>query len=110
MEKQPICDVEKSQHLDIEQSAEPAKDRVTSDERAHILDASRSQVQPESGEISLALDGKTILIPQPSDDPNDPLNWSPKKKGITLTVISIVSFMPDFGSSMGIVTLLPQAR
>lgn len=23
----------------------------------------------------LAADGKTVLVPQPSDDPRDPLNW-----------------------------------
>ena len=95
--------------ISIEQSAEPATDKVTSDERAHVLDVSRFQIQPDSGDIRLAINGQTVLIPQPSNDRNDPLNWSPKKKGIILTVISIVSFMPDFGSSMGIITLLPQA-
>ena len=29
-----------------------------------------------SGGYKLANDGKTVLIPQPSDDPNDPLNVS----------------------------------
>jgi len=33
-------------------------------------------------------DGRTILIPQPSDDPNDPLNWSQAKKNLILFVVS----------------------
>lgn len=32
--------------------------------------------------------GRTILIPQPSDDPNDPLNWSQTKKNVILVVVS----------------------
>ena len=108
MEKQPSANGERSQNLDIERSAGPATHEITSDERAHILDVSRLQIQPGSEDVRLALDGQTILIPQPSGDRNDPLNWSTQKKGIILIVISIVSFMPDFGSSMGIITLLPQ--
>lgn len=61
------------------------------------------------GMIKTAKDGQTVLIPQPSDDPNDPLNWNPLKKHITLIVIAVVAFMADFGSSMGAVTVLPQA-
>ena len=75
------------------------------DHGAHVLDA--SQLQGEN--VKTTVDGKIILIPQPSSDPNDPLNWSYAKKHIQLFVISVVAFMPDFGSSMGIITLLPQA-
>ncbi|KAL8999602.1 MAG: hypothetical protein Q9169_001562 [Polycauliona sp. 2 TL-2023] len=75
------------------------------DHGAHILDAGRLH----GTDIKTTPNGKTVLIPQPSSDPNDPLNWSEKKKHIILFVISVVAFMPDFGSSMGIITLLPQA-
>lgn len=37
----------------------------------------------DSENLKLAKDGKTVLIPQPSDDPNDPLNWSWKKKHVS---------------------------
>lgn len=74
---------------------------------AHVLDV--HQLRAGDAGVKTASDGITVLIPQPSSDPNDPLNWSPLKKHIILTVISVVAFMPDFGSSMGIVTLLPQA-
>ena len=32
-----------------------------------------------------------VLVPQPSDDPKDPLNWSNKKKILTLCIVSFVS-------------------
>ncbi|EXJ71091.1 uncharacterized protein A1O5_06084 [Cladophialophora psammophila CBS 110553] len=33
-----------------------------------------------------------VLVPQPTDDPHDPLNWSASKKGVTLMLVSLVSF------------------
>ena len=74
---------------------------------AHVLNIQNLGAQGQG--LKTAHDGKTVLIPQPSSDPNDPLNWSPVKKHVTLLVISVVAFMPDFESSLGIVTLLPQA-
>lgn len=61
-------------------------------------------------ELKRAPDGKTILLPQPSDDPNDPLNWSWFRKHLILIIISMTAFLPDYGSATGAVTLLPQAE
>jgi len=61
------------------------------------------------GGYKLAKDGKTRLIPQPSDDPHDPLNWSWFKKNLTLFIVSWAAFMPDYGSATGAVALLAQA-
>ena len=66
------------------------------------------EASAETG-IKVAKDGRTVLVPQPSDDPNDPLNWLWKKKHLTLFVIALASFLPDFGSAIGAVTLIPQA-
>lgn len=74
---------------------------------AHVLDV--NELGAEERGLRTARDGKTVLIPQPSSDPNDPLNWSSVKKHVILFVITMVAFMPDFGSSIGIVALLPQA-
>lgn len=79
----------------------------TSDHSAHILDI--TELGDEGQGLQTAEDGKTILIPQPSSDPHDPLNWSWSKKHIGLLIITVVAFLPDFGSSIGVVTLLPQA-
>lgn len=35
---------------------------------------------PGAKDVKIAKDGKTVLIPQPSDDPDDVLNWNPGKK------------------------------
>lgn len=61
------------------------------------------------GELKTAKDGHTVLIPQPSDDPRDPLNWSPLKKHVILVIISFAAFLPDYGSATGAVTLIAQA-
>ena len=61
------------------------------------------------GTLKLAPDGRTVLIPQPSNSSFDPLNWSPIKKHVILFIISFAAFLPDYGSATGAVTLLPQA-
>jgi len=68
-------------------------------------------VDKESGtQGKVAKDGHTVLIPQPSDNPNDPLNWSWNKKHLILFVVSLTAFLPDYGSATGAVTLLGQAE
>ncbi|THX05344.1 MFS general substrate transporter [Aureobasidium pullulans] len=59
--------------------------------------------------VKTAKDGHTVLIPQPSDSPSDSLNWSWTRKHLVLIIISLASFLPDYGSATGAVTLLPQA-
>ena len=61
-------------------------------------------------DLKRARDGQTILLPQPSSDKNDPLNWSWVKKHTILIIISMTAFLPDYGSATGAVTLLPQAE
>jgi hypothetical protein len=65
---------------------------------------------PDSAAIKTASDGKTVLIPQPSDDPADPLNWSAGKKATVLYIVSLIAFTCDYGSAIGGITLLPQAQ
>lgn len=38
-----------------------------------------------------------VLVPQPSDDPNDPLNWSPKWKAIAMFVATMMSIGLNLG-------------
>lgn len=52
----------------------------------------------------------TQLIPQPSDNPQDPLNWSWSKKHIILLVLSATAFLPDYGAATGASTQIPQAE
>ncbi|KAI0142712.1 MFS general substrate transporter [Xylariaceae sp. FL1272] len=68
------------------------------------------EVDSNDGDASkLAKDGHTRLIPQPSDDPGDPLNWPQLRKNIILFVVAFTAFIPDYGSATGAVTLIPQA-
>lgn len=76
----------------------------------YVLDATVFEKEHHSRHPKTAKDGKTILIPQPSDDPNDPLNWSQSRKSLILFVISCTAFLPDYGSATGAVTLIPQAK
>lgn len=84
----------------------PVKFDAVGDDGGRVLDI--EQLPTDGEDVKTAPDGHTVLIPQPSADPEDPLNWPPLKKHITLFVVSVVSFMPDFVSSTGVVVLLPQ--
>ncbi|KAF4302307.1 mfs transporter [Botryosphaeria dothidea] len=55
-------------------------------------------------------DGKIILLPQPSDDPEDPLNWSWKKKHLVFGALMLPAFLTDFGITYGAVTFEKQAE
>ena len=46
-----------------------------------------------SKDVKLASDGKTVLIPQPSDDPEDVLNWRPAKKYRVLLSLVVASLV-----------------
>jgi hypothetical protein len=46
-------------------------------------------------------DGKTALIPQPSDDPADPLNWTWTKKHLVLLSLFMPALLTDFGMTWG---------
>lgn len=82
------------------------------EKEGYILDATTFQAEHagQQQDLKLAPDGKTVLIPQPSNDPVDTLNWSQTKKNLVLFIISACAFLPDYGSATGAVTLLQQAK
>ena len=53
---------------------------------------------------------KTILVPQPSDSPEDPLNWSSAKKHVILLCVAFGAFAGDFGSGAGIPAIAGQIK
>jgi hypothetical protein len=80
------------------------------EEHGYVLDVEvLKTITPNWKNYRLADDGKTVLIPQPSSDPNDTLTWSWKKKHLILFVIAATAFLPDYGSATGAVTLIPQS-
>ncbi|GAA5894805.1 uncharacterized protein JCM6883_002215 [Sporobolomyces salmoneus] len=54
--------------------------------------------------------GTKILWPQPTDDPNDPQNWSARKKNVQLAILTMAAFVPDFASGLGIASLFELAE
>lgn len=77
--------------------------------KGYIVDVSLVTDKALVEGLKLAKDGHTVLIPQPSNDPNDPLNWSWTKKHVILIIISMTAFLPDYGSATGAVALIPQS-
>jgi hypothetical protein len=72
-------------------------------EAAHLESAQLS-------DLKLAKDGHTVLIPQPTSNPNDPLNWSWRRKHLMLAVVSTTAFLGDYGSGVGIPLIVLQGE
>ncbi|SCN91481.1 related to monophenol monooxygenase [Fusarium fujikuroi] len=62
-----------------------------------------------SSSLRLAEDGHTVLLPQPTDDPNDPLNWSSRKKHLILLVVAWAALTSDLTSAAGSAPVILQA-
>lgn len=60
-------------------------------------DPSRPQYRRD-GATGLKCDGDIILVPQPSDDPNDPLNWPLWKRDLITFILSMTAI---FGTALG---------
>ncbi|KAA8651091.1 hypothetical protein EYZ11_009131 [Aspergillus tanneri] len=88
------------------EKGQPAVDLEEIGERdGYTLDTAVAQ----NRDLRTTDDGRIVLIPQPSDSPNDPLNWPSFRKHLILIIISVTAFLPDYGSATGAVTLIPQA-
>ncbi|KAF4548075.1 Polyamine transporter-like protein 1 [Elsinoe fawcettii] len=59
--------------------------------------------------LQLAPDGKTLLLPQPTKDPNDPLNWSWTRKHLILFTVAWCACCADWTGASGPVVIFPQA-
>ncbi|THU91413.1 MFS general substrate transporter [Dendrothele bispora CBS 962.96] len=55
-------------------------------------------------------DGKTILWPQPTEDPLDPQNWSGRKKALHVFIITLATAVPNFDSGIGIASVFELAE
>ncbi|KAF2630705.1 MFS general substrate transporter [Macroventuria anomochaeta] len=61
---------------------------------AFVLDGDRKrEVAQDAARSHLKYDktGKILLVPQPSDDPNDPLNWPLWKRDLIIVILSLLS-------------------
>jgi hypothetical protein len=79
---------ETSQTVDVEKDASAGGAYIVSD----VADAQG---------LKTTKNGKIILIPQPSSDPDDPLNWSWAKKHTVLLALLLPSLLTDWGMTWG---------
>ncbi|KAI0284707.1 MFS general substrate transporter [Russula aff. rugulosa BPL654] len=78
-----------------------------------VLDPDEARVEfgeTVASRLKLSPDGKIVLWPQPSDDPEDPQNWPEWQKTIQLVIITLTAFVPDFDSAIGIPSLFALAK
>lgn len=70
-----------------------------------VLDPQQAKIEfgdAVGSRLKLSEDGSKVLWPQPTDDPNDPQNWSDRRKTLHLLVITLASVVPDFDSGIGL--------
>jgi len=54
--------------------------------------------------------GGIVLVPQPTDDPKDPLNWPKRRKYVTLAVLCLAAFAGLASSTAHLSSLVVQAK
>ncbi|KAI1639900.1 MFS transporter-like protein [Biscogniauxia mediterranea] len=62
------------------------------------LGEEQSPLSDAASTTELKKDGDIILVPQPTDSPNDPLNWSPLRKN---SIMMILAFASGVTTSLG---------
>ncbi|KAK4937743.1 hypothetical protein LTR10_021688 [Elasticomyces elasticus] len=91
------------------------------DESTHAMEAVSDHVKVDGGvllqvgtenvyHLKLAKDGHTVLVPQPSDDPDDPLLWSSFRKHAVLFTLAYGAFTTDFASGSGTSLIVAQGE
>ncbi|KAJ6473840.1 MFS general substrate transporter [Mycena sanguinolenta] len=86
----------------------------------HVQNAGRLVIDPaeakiEFGEsvasrLKLSPDGTKVLWPQPTDSPDDPQNWSDRRKSLLLIIVTLAAIVPDFDSGIGIAAIFALAE
>ncbi|KAI8410919.1 hypothetical protein FOFC_07513 [Fusarium oxysporum] len=84
------------------------QDREDDDLRIEIIPGTEVMVDLGDDEEIAKSQGHhhVVLVPQPSDDPHDPLNWSPFWKTSAMIAASSVSFMHGF-SPLALAPMVP---
>ncbi|KAJ7690392.1 major facilitator superfamily domain-containing protein [Mycena rosella] len=72
-------------------------------------EAQRAFGKAVAARLKLSADGRHVLWPQPTSDPEDPQNWSDARKNLQLLIITLASIVPDFVGSIGVASIFPLA-
>ncbi|PPQ96419.1 hypothetical protein CVT26_005098 [Gymnopilus dilepis] len=78
-----------------------------------VLDPSETQREfgkEIASRLKLSADGKYVLWPQPTDDPEDPQNWSDAQKNMQLFIVVLASIVSDFDAAIGIPSVFALAK
>ncbi|KAI0658997.1 MFS general substrate transporter [Cubamyces menziesii] len=120
-------DVKHDTSHSVEDVDEKLRDKDTSSDTStefdfvsyHESNAGRLVVDPEEAKIEfgeavakklkLSKDGTKVLWPQPTDDPEDPQNWTDFRKNLQLLIITLAAIVPDFDSGIGIADIFALA-
>jgi len=102
-----------------EQETSPSVDKIDL-YTYHERNAGRLVIDPKEARIEfgedfakrlkLSSDGTKVLWPQPTDDPEDPQNWSDRRKNFQLFIITLAAIVPDFDSGIGIASIFQLAQ
>ncbi|KAJ6010876.1 hypothetical protein N7451_002288 [Penicillium sp. IBT 35674x] len=82
-------------------------DEETEALEGYVVDPSR--YANNAARLKTSSDGRFVLIPQPLDSPNDPLNWTEGKKRWIVAVIAFIALLADYTGGSAIITVLPQS-
>lgn len=55
-------------------------------------------------------DGDIVLVPMPTDDPEDPLNWSRRRKLLSVTCMAVYMVMVGLSCSLVYSIIVPVAE
>jgi hypothetical protein len=83
---------------------------IDEDEEAlegYVVDPSR--YPNNAAGLKTTPDGRYVLIPQPLDTPDDPLNWSSRKKWLIVWIMAYIAFLADYTGGTAIITVIPQS-
>ncbi|KAF2665827.1 MFS general substrate transporter [Microthyrium microscopicum] len=75
----------------------------------HVRERAGSDSGSDASGLKTTADGSVVLIPQPSDDPSDPLNWSWTKKHSVLLALIPGCILTDFVITWGTTLFEQQA-
>ncbi|KAK7046860.1 MFS general substrate transporter [Favolaschia claudopus] len=78
-----------------------------------VIDPEEARVEfgeAVASRLKLSRDGTKVLWPQPTDSPDDPQNWSDRRKSLLLIIVTLAAIVPDFDSGIGIAAIFALAE
>lgn len=82
-------------------------DEETEALEGYVVDPSR--YPDNAARLKTTDDGRYVLIPQPLDTPEDPLNWNRRKKWIIIAIMAYIAALADYTGGTAIITVIPQS-